>query len=501
MMDFFGAGSYAKTSDFESFATTIKDEINGIKREISLKATDSEQVAKTAAINAVESEQRVKDLESQFRAALEELRQFGAAAKRELDSITVECENVRTSNGELKSSIEQTTELFNFALAAKSEIDSAKTEIHSNIEIINAALAKSETLPSSVEKVEIALSSSEEMFSKINDLLSHSASKKSEIDELRDKILGKEMEVDGSSVHVDGIKDRLEKSYTDIDSRIKNLEGEIQHFVDGIKSNFDGRLGKQTEDFERLVTNSTARIEAIDTELKDLLPGAMAAGLSAAYAKKKDDETESLGKSETKFQKAIFAMAAISGIPLAVDTYLLFGEKLGVLKIIQDTPNLLFAILPLYLPALWIAISLNKKINLSKRLIEEYTHKEVLGKTFSGISNQIETLKTDTSTKEDLRTRLLFNLLHVSAENPGKLITDYNKTDHPLLSVLDNSKKLSESMEALANIPGLSAITKGLVARAERKVDETAKEVAKGLDLNKVLEIGKENESAAERTE
>ncbi|WP_215408590.1 hypothetical protein [Janthinobacterium sp. JC611] len=502
MMDFFGTGNYAKTSDLESLKTVLRNELVGIKNEIvgikndidilrndiDLKVTDSEETAKNSAASAVEAEERVIELELQFKSELEGLQQISIVAKAEVDKITAECERIVNSNKELHSSIEKTTELFDGMLEVKSEVDSAKSNIHSNIEVINDALKKSEVLPEAVEKVEELLNSASDLSSKIGDLLSHSASKKGEIDDLRDKILGKEIVVDGANVHVDGIKDKLEKSYMEIDSKIENLDGGIQDIIDSIKSSHDQQLSKHTENFETLVSNSKNRIVEIDTQLKDLLPGAMAAGLSAAYAKKKDDETESLVKSEEKFQTAIRNMIFISAIPFAVDVYLLFWEKIGIIKVIQDTPNLLIAILPLYLPAVWIAISLNKKINLSKRLIEEYTHKEVLGKTFSGISTQIETLKADVSIKEELRTQLLFNLLHVSAENPGKLITDYNKSDHPLLSVLENSKKLTDSMEALSKIPGLGRISKILAERAEKKVEENAMDVAKGLDLNDLLE-------------
>lgn len=510
MIDFFGSGTYAKAHDLESIKTTLKNELISIKNEvagikneisilrneISLKVTDSEETAKNAAASAVEAEERVIALESQFKSELEGMQQISIAAKTEVDKITAERERVVNSNKELHSSIAKTTEIFDGMLEAKSEVDSAKANIHSNIELINSALKKSEALPDAVEKVEELLDNSSDLSSKISDLLSHSASKKGEIDDLRDKILGKDIEVDGGNVHVDGIKDKLEKSYIDIDSRIKNLGGSIQSLVDSIRADHDQQFSKHTENFETLVSNSKDRIAEIDTQLNDLLPGAMAAGLSAAYGKKKDDETESLLKSEDKFQTAIRNMIIISIIPFAVDAYLLFWQKIGIIKVIQDTPNLLLAILPLYLPALWIAISLNKKINLSKRLIEEYTHKEVLGKTFSGISNQIETLKADASIKEELRTQLLFNLLHVSAENPGKLITDYNKSDHPLLSVIENSKKLSDSMESLSKIPGLGAITKGLAERAEKKLEETAKDVAKGLELNVSLEgkVGSEQQ-------
>lgn len=96
-------------------------------------------------------------------------------------------------------------------------------------------------------------------------------------------------------------------------------------------------------------------------------------------------------------------------------------------------------------------------------------------------------MNADGSIKQELRTQLLFNLLQVSAENPGKLITDYNKTDHPLLSVLENSKKLSDSMDILSKIPGLDAITKGLAARAQKKMEETARAVTNGIAVNDTL--------------
>lgn len=494
MFDLFGGANYVKNDEFDSFRNAVAEQIAGLKNEIALKVTDSEELARNAAENAVAAELRVKGLEDQFKNALNALNQFQASAKEELDSLSLESNNAREKSAILQSSINEVQALYSSILAAKSEVDAAKESIHSDIELINEALETSKTLPDSIEEIQGILKNSEGIYANISDLLSHSASKKGEIDELRDKILGKDMEVDGSIVHVDGIRDKLEKSYFDVESRVKNLESEIQIVTDAIHYSHEKQLEKNVADFEHLVSRSNARIDEVDSQLKDLLPGAMAAGLSAAYAKKKDDETDSLIKSEEKFQKSIFAMAAISGIPLIVDTYLLFGERIGIIKVIQDTPNLLLAILPLYLPALWIAVSLNKKINLSKRLIEEYTHKEVLGKTFAGISNQIDTLNSGDGIREELRTRLLFNLLQVSAENPGKLITDYNKTDHPLMSVLDNSKRLSDSMEALSKIPGLEAITKGLAARAAKKFEETAKDVGNGIDANTILEDKEESD-------
>ena len=109
-------------------------------------------------------------------------------------------------------------------------------------------------------------------------------------------------------------------------------------------------------------------------------------------------------------------------------------------------PNLVFAILPLYIPPLWVALSLNRKMNLSKRLIEEYTHKEVVSKTFEGLSTQIEGIK-DSKVSNELKIKLLRNILEVSTENPGNLISNYNKSEHPILDRIPAISKIINGSE------------------------------------------------------
>ncbi|MET3132368.1 hypothetical protein AAKU55_002640 [Oxalobacteraceae bacterium GrIS 1.11] len=214
----------------------------------------------------------------------------------------------------------------------------------------------------------------------------------------------------------------------------------------------------------------------------------MAAGLSAAYEEKKNDEINSLNSFDKVFRWAIGGMVCISSIPLGIDIYLFVWKSLDLVKIFKDTPTLILVILPLYFPVLWLAYSSNKKANLSKRLIEEYTHKSVLGKTFSGLSNQIETLQNQGAVKDELRTKLLFNVLQVSAENPGKLITNYSKSDHPLMDALENSVKLADSISALSKIPGFSAIANKLAQKTDDLLKENTKKVEDGLQTQEVME-------------
>lgn len=134
---------------------------------------------------------------------------------------------------------------------------------------------------------------------------------------------------------------------------------------------------------------------------------------------------------KNSFRRWIYVLMAVSLIPFGVSAFMLIHDKVPLQQVILQLSSLVSPILMLYIPPLWIALSTNKKINLSKRLIEEYTHKEVVAKTFEGLSKQIEGIK-DHKVSADLKSKLLSNILEISTENPGKLLSDYNKSDHPI---------------------------------------------------------------------
>ena len=68
-------------------------------------------------------------------------------------------------------------------------------------------------------------------------------------------------------------------------------------------------------------------------------------------------------------------------------------------------------------------------------------------------------------------------------ENPGKLISDYNKADHPIIDVLDKSTKLTDSLEKLDKIPGVKSLLKVLETKAEDVKSTIEKKVNDGLEV------------------
>lgn len=337
--------------------------------------------------------------------------------------------------------------------------------------IINELKTKTFTL----QEIETLLTSSSEIKDKIDLTYANINKYFTEISSLHKKIYGfiEESEED-KEVKVLGLKDELEKSYKKLTEELNELHEEI---VSALK--------RSREDSVAIRGQWESEHSALKAKIESLLPGALTTGLSYAYKNKKDDEIIAMGDSNASFRRAIQGLIAISLIPFFISLYLLI-DGIGLIDVIYKLPRMVLAILPLYIPVLWIAYSSSKKVNLSKRLIEEYAHKEALSKTFEGLSSQINNIKDDHD-KEELRAKLLYNLLEVSAENPGKLIYDYNNADHPLMDALDKSVKLSDAITKIAKIPGMTKLTTALIEKEKRLSAEMDQKASDGIETSEDL--------------
>ncbi len=276
------------------------------------------------------------------------------------------------------------------------------------------------------------------------------------------EILGKNIKKeDGTIERINGLKDQLEESFEELEESIKALSDKNESHHQEFKTRVDESLKIQSEKNQQLLINWNKSHKELTTKIKDLLPDALTAGLSSAYEKKRTDEEAELKKNQGTFQNTIYALAFMALIPIAVNTIRYYSYDVPLDALIQSSPSLIMLILPLYLPIVWLAYSSGLKVKLAKRLIEEYSHKETVAKTFEGLSKQIESFANEDIAIE-LKTKLLFNLLDISAENPGKLITDYNKSDHPVMDALDKSVKFADSLDKLARVPGFKKLASKL---------------------------------------
>lgn len=378
--------------------------------------------------------------------------------------------------------------------------EDSKNKVIGINESINELLQRKETLESMVAEVEELFNGHESLSTKIESLESifdegteYSAkiellnksliARKAEIDTLYYDIIGY-TDIDketGKSTLIEGKKQQLEKSYLKIKADFEHIDEEIKDFHNSTVLRYNSLKEDKEKEFTETVTKWKIEYKNTLKEINDLMPHALTAGLSYAYSEKKlAEEKERIGHKDT-FTYGIWGLLAVSLIPFGVSISLLFDQK-TLLQVINELPRIVLSILPIYIPVLWVAYSANRKMNLSKRLIEEYSHKEVLSKTYEGLSSQINNI-TDTIVSNDLRNKLLFNILEVSSENPGKLISDYNKSDHPIMDALDKSVKLTNAVTKLSKIPGFSKLASALESKSKEILDKETKKAEEGLDI------------------
>lgn len=293
--------------------------------------------------------------------------------------------------------------------------------------------------------------------------------RRKEVEEFHQELFGyNDTDESGEEVRVNGLKHQLEEGYGELGDSIKKTEERVIK----VKSEYEGNF----KDFEQ---SHKLKYEQINQEISSLLPAALTAGLSSAFSTKKIQEESNSIILQSRFSKGINLLIGASIIPFIVSLVLLIqGEDFD--KVILKIPRLVLAIIPMYIPILWLTYSANKKLNLSKRLIEEYAHKEVLSKTYEGLSKQINNLENDEQTKE-LKYRLLSNFLQVTSENPGKLISNYESSDHPVMEALEQSYKFQIAMDKLENVPGLGKIAARFESNSKKKLIEKEEKIDKVL--------------------
>ncbi|MFA6714744.1 MAG: hypothetical protein WCS27_05170, partial [Victivallaceae bacterium] len=199
------------------------------------------------------------------------------------------------------------------------------------------------------------------------------------------------------------------------------------------------------------------------------------------YAEKRKEEEAVREKYQESFKSSILVLTMITLIPFTFSNYLIWLSGKSLNEVLVMLPNIILVVLPLYIPCFWWAFSANMKEKLSKRLVEEYTHKESLTKTFQGFAREIDNID-DESVHHDLRIRLLYNLLEVSAENPGKLILNYNRSDNPIFEALDKSRGLANSIEKIGKIPGINILFAKVQRNREEQKQLFEKDVKTGID-------------------
>lgn len=450
----------------------IWNSIDKIKSEITDKIGEEFQKQTPEQIQSILNKTtQIEELYSKIITLLKETNSCNEKVKIYTETINNSMVNFNEITTKIKEKNDESNTLVDSIRDSKDIIEKVSSKATLIEEKLDHTISQIETKKQKLDEVEAICDEIEGLKEKIDLFYSNTDKYYKDINNLHLKIFGHiKKDDEGKDLKVAGLKDDLELSYSQLEQNLSQL-----------KENIHESIKESTQECEDVKSLWENEHKLLKDKIIELLPGALTTGLSHAYKDKKDSEISSMNYSTKFFNRAIALLISVSSIPFVVAIYFISTGK-GIEETILKLPSLTLSILPLYIPVLWVAYSSSKKINLSKRLIEEYAHKEALSKTFEGLSGQINNIK-DSDNKDELKAKLLYNLLEVSAENPGKLIYDYRNADHPLMDALDKSVKLSETITKIANIPGMTKISNILLEK-ERKIKAEADEkVEEGLNI------------------
>lgn len=400
-------------NNIDELNQNIQEALDLAKSKISV----DEANAKTALVNATAYAETAKNKSQEITQLLEEINPI-------IDSY-------KTNKTLLENSIKKAEEIdekHDEFMENATAISAEQIKIQSVQSQVNSALTNAQNSETQIKSLETSSTTS---FNKINDLLSKSTELKTEISDLYDEVFGYET---NAGEHEEGLKEELDKTYNELSDNMKMLS-----------DNFVQLKKEKEEEFNDVISEAIKKHDAIVAEIKSHLPDGVAAGLAGAFHEKKETETQTMEKDYKKFDHLLKWMIGVAILPFLVYIIWLFNGK-SLDEIIKTIPNMTFAVLPLYAPLVWLGIHLNKKINLSKKLIEEYAYKEAISKAVTGVSEQIKSLKDDEASQE-IYENLIRLVISASADNPGKYITEYNKCDNPVVEMLSDPKKFEKLLE------------------------------------------------------
>lgn len=451
------------------------DQIEQINSELVKSPGDYSKEARRDAGNVTRSLTKAKEKVEE----IESLRSEINSQKDEIEECNKNFKECLTTSEENLNAIQELKASFE---SIYNEFRTQKEQFDNSIDFINKYLEEHPDLAQDLDSLEKKEEEFDDAHAKSISLRKAIYKVKKEIDEVKFELFGFELEDENGEVEVhDGTVKELENAYEALKRAESDMQENIKKSIEKSESEIQNFHINQNQNFKDSLVKWNKDADDIKEKIAKLLPDALTAGLSHAYSAKKEAEEAKEEKLRKQFRNGILMMIGVSLIPFGVSIHSLLNE-IALADVIERLPRLTLAIFPLYIPVLWITYSANRKQSLSKRLIEEYAHKESLSKTFEGLSKQITNLEDDLVSRE-LRNKLLYNLLEVSSENPGKLISDYNKADHPVMDALDKSVKLANAVDKVNKIPGLRKMTDMLQNYASDILSKEDEKIEKGVEI------------------
>jgi len=177
---------------------------------------------------------------------------------------------------------------------------------------------------------------------------------------------------------------------------------------------------------EERVAELSEKLDELNKQAVDLLPGATSAGLASAFAKQRTRFGDPQKRWLWTFVWCIIGLAVVS-LPSFLNA--IFGKNIfggSEDSTWSESLRMLTMRLPIMIPLVWLAIYAGRNYMLSLRLEEDYAYKEALSTAFEGYRRQMEKIVSSDTTGPTPLTTLCVNVLRALAERPGRIYDGKN---------------------------------------------------------------------------
>ena len=291
---------------------------------------------------------------------------------------------------------------------------------------------------------------------KVNDAKAVTDTLLKEVTELRDKTIQARNKTDEAETQTEQLFAQANDLATKITAAHETsaaLSEEMDGLLSGAKADRENlteiatHLAKSdaiATKHEERVAELALKLEELNKQAVDLLPGATSAGLASAFAKQKTRFGDPQKRWLRTFVCCIVGLAVVS-LPSFLNA--IFGKNIfggPADSTWSESLRMLTMRLPIMIPLVWLAIYAGRNYMLSLRLEEDYAYKEALSTAFEGYRRQMEKIVASDATGPAPLTTLCINVLRALAERPGRIYEGKNYDINLITETHGAAQKLSE---------------------------------------------------------
>lgn len=251
--------------------------------------------------------------------------------------------------------------------------------------------------------------------------------------------------IDKLRVELATLKQSVEDSKSDVDKVRRTTALKIEEVTNQVKVDATSLISDYLKTQE-------AKCKDIELNFKSILERATVGVLSAEFEAKRDEQEVIYRKMKSLFYSTLMMFGILGLFMVVINNFdvkvLQNVNQPDPIIYLKNLPHIAMFFTPIYLPMIWFVCHVNKLMNQSRRLMEEYAHKVVVSKSYMGLAKQTEDLLNNgVDSARDVNAKLLQQTIAVLCRNPNGVL-DRVRTETPLAEAVDLFTKAASAAKS-----------------------------------------------------